>query len=196
MAPVVRDCDHSEKLRRLEVDEVIRKAVDRGAANIQLFGNARNWRPRSWNLAAPVDGVVDLGEEPMAKTGGPGLIPAGRLFGLSACRILEAERLGQGFFSWSSRRSRTSCQETPTASPDRTRRARRSISAAHAVSTSACGSLASSRLAKSSAATSARSSGGSYMASRKMLWACAVMGETVAPGRLTLNALAFGSLVA
>jgi hypothetical protein len=57
-------------------------------------------------------------------------------------------------------RLRTSSQGSPADSSDSTRRARRSISAAQAASTSAGFSTDSSRLASSSRATSARSSGG------------------------------------
>ncbi len=70
--------------------------------------------------------------------------------------------------SSASARRRTSSQGTPMDSPAMTRRARRSISAAQAASTSAaCSASASSRLARSSAATSARSSRGNARASRR-----------------------------
>ena len=70
--------------------------------------------------------------------------------------------------SSASARRRTSSQGTPADSPAITRRARRSISAAHAASTSAGFSVsASSRLARSSAATSARSATGKAKASRR-----------------------------
>ncbi len=62
----------------------------------------------------------------------------------------------------------TSCHGSPADSPVRTRRARRSISAAHAFSTAVGSSSgSSSRLASSSAATSARSLCGSLRASSK-----------------------------
>jgi hypothetical protein len=71
---------------------------------------------------------------------------------------------------------RTSSQGTPADSPAITRRARRSISPAHAASTSARFSVsASSRLARSSAATSARSAIGNVRASRRSSFAREVM---------------------
>jgi hypothetical protein len=79
--------------------------------------------------------------------------------------------------SSASARRRTSSHGTPVVSPAITRRARRSISAAHAASTSAGSSVAaSSRLARSWAATSARSSKGNASASRRSSCARGDMG--------------------
>ena len=86
---------------------------------------------------------------------------------LDVSRVLETNRRTHRFRNSASARRRTSSQGMPDDSPASTRRARRSISAAHAVSRSARSVRGSSKLASSSAATSARSSTDHPRASRR-----------------------------
>jgi len=123
----------------------------------------------------PESGRVDLVEELDTETVAPTLVPPKRLqildlgFGFEVNAEVHFLRRGD------SARERTSFHEVPGGPPASTRRARCSISAAQAASTSAGSSLLSSRLARSCAATSARSSSGKARASRRSSRAREVM---------------------
>ena len=91
----------------------------------------------------------------------------GRRVELFAGLVLRPKRLFHRFVRFASVRRRTSSQAVPLDSPRRTLRARRSISEAHAASTSAFSSGAASRLSSSSTATLARSAGASFKASSR-----------------------------
>ncbi len=166
------DGEDSNRADCLEVDDVIWEAlhgapsdrhVDRKPGDLCACG-----RETRKVANGGVDGVKELHAQPDSMT----LVPAAGLAVLRVGLVLKPNagihRLSNS--AWA--RARTSSQGIPRDSPAITRRARLSISAAQAASTSAGSSAeTSSRLAKSSAATPARSSIGSSSASR--ISACA-----------------------
>ena len=120
-----------------------------------------------WEPSDPLESNGDAIEEPLPKAG-PFLIFEGCFLQLLIGLRLDNQGSRHYFARRPSIRCFTSSQGTPSDSPARTRRARRSISAAQAPSTSSSLSAGcSSRLASSSAATSARSVWGSFRASCK-----------------------------
>lgn len=154
--------------RRFQVDDVIGKARHGSASNGKVGWQSTNPGTGARHRHDLVDGCVNGVEELDAQALSPSLVPsAGKaVFGVRL--VVKANTRIHRWRSSASARRRTSSQATPTDSSARARRARRSISAAQAASTSAGRSAAaSSRLANSSAATSARSSRGSARASRR-----------------------------
>ncbi len=107
-----------------------------------------------------VELVANRSEEIVAKPGTLRVVPVGGTPQLSLRLRLDAERLAHLLPRRASMRARTSSQGAPWASPDRTRWTRRSISARHASDRERSGS-SSSRLARTSATSSARSGAGS-----------------------------------
>ena len=166
LAPIVRDRENANARRRLEVDDVVRKTRYGAASNRHVRRQSRNPRASLRHRHDLINGGVNRVKELKSEVLSTIFVP-------SACQAIFGVRLvlksNVGIHrrrSSASARRRTSSQGMPADSPAMTRRARRSISAAQAASTSAgCSALASSRLAKSSAATSARSSRGSARAS-------------------------------
>ena len=119
-----------------------------------------------------IDGFEEFGTEP----GSLVVVPDGRCLKFSGGFRLDSEGAGHRSANRRATRARTSSHGSPADSPAITRLARRSISRAHAASIAA-GSIVvgSSRLARSSAATSARSSVGKAKASRRSSCARDVM---------------------
>ncbi len=130
----------------------------------------------------------------MSQTGPPFFVPPGGVIELLAGLVLRPKRLFHRFVRFASVRRRTSSQAVPFDSPRRTLRARRSISAAHAASTSACSSGAASRLSSSSTATLARSSGPSFRASSRTCLTSA-MDATLSSRPVTANPAAAADAV-
>jgi hypothetical protein len=171
-AAVVSECENPDGVGRLEVCDVVGKIAHRCFAGRYVGRNTRNsrrcLRPSGNSLERRINCFEELKAEPRSSA----FVPDGRLFKLGGGFKLGSE----GAVHWSANRratrARTSSHGSPTDSPAITRRARPSISRAHAASTAAASVVAgSSRLARSSAATPARSSTGRVNASRSS--ACA-----------------------
>lgn len=168
LPPIVRYGENSDVGRRFEVDHVVRKPRHGTTADCQIRWHSRNQGARSWHGQDLIDGGVNSVEELDAQVLPPLLVPAAGKAVFRIGLVLESNAWIHRRRSSASARRRTSSHGIPVVSPASTRRARRSISAAHAASTSAgCSACASSRLAKSWAATSARSFKGNASASRK-----------------------------
>lgn len=155
-----------------EVDHVVGEAFDRGSTHRQVALDLGNGPSGSREAADLFERGVYRGEQPMPQTGPAFFVPTGSVIQLCGGLVLRPKPFHR-FARFASVRRRTSSQEAPFDSPRRTLRARRSISAAHAASTSAFPSGGASRLSRSSAATLARSSGPSFRASSKIssIWA-------------------------
>ena len=173
---VVRNGEDSDMRRHFQVDDVIGKSrygtASNGQINWQSADPGTGERHRYDLINCCVNGIEELDAQVIS----PSLVPtAGEaVFGVRL--VVKADARIHRLRSSASARRRTSSQATPLDSSARARRARRSISAAQAASTSAGRSAAaSSRLANSSAATSARSSRGSAKASRRTSCARDVM---------------------
>ena len=165
---VVGDGDNPQFVGWFDVDHVIRKPVDGETPNGQVFGRARYARAKARKFDDPADGGVHFIEELQAEPGLSDVVPSARLAVLGVGFVLKPDDRRHGLRSAASARARTSSQGIPWDSPAITRRARRSISAAHAASTSAgSSSWSASRLASNSAATLARSSIGRASAWRR-----------------------------
>ena len=164
---VVRDGKNADVGRHLEIDDVIRKASYGAASNWQVCRQTSDRRAGMWHPPDLINGRVNGVQELDAQVLSPTLVPSAREAVLGVRLVVKANARIHRRRSSASARRRTSSHGTPADSSARARRARRSISVAHAASTSAGRSAAaSSRLAKSSAATSARSFRGNDKASR------------------------------
>jgi hypothetical protein len=176
LLPVVRYRQDSDVRCHLQVDDVIRKPRDGSAANCQVSWQSANQGTGARQCHDLLNRGIDGIEELDAQVAAPSLVPAAGQAVFGVCLVVETNARVHRSRSSASARRRTSSQGTPPDSSARARRARRSISAAHAASTSAgCSAAASSRLANSSAAMSARSSRGSAKASRRTCCARDVM---------------------
>lgn len=139
----------------------------------QVLRYERNRRSGVGKTPDEFESRIDGFQEFTAKSFTLSLVPCGSLGEFGRRFRFSPKRLH--FLKLRVMRSRTSSQGSPADSPDRTRRARRSISIAQAASTSAGFPAGSSRLANNSAAKSARSSGESVRASRSNSWARLLM---------------------
>ncbi len=170
------DGENSQYGRGFQVAHAVREAFYREAAHRQLGWHPQHPLPDAREAQDLANRGIDCVEELQSKTGPPPFVPAASRTVLGIGLILEPNLQVHGLRSSASARRRTSSQGMPADSPDITRRARRSISAAHAASTSAMSSLpTSSKLASNSAATSARWSIGNDNASRRTSCARDVM---------------------
>ncbi len=152
----------------VEIYDVIRKSIHRVPAGWDIIRHARDDLADLWPtgnaIQRGIDGFNKLETKsiPLAVVLNSSVFEFGRSFGFRTERSIHRS------VSRRTTRARTSSHGSPADSPLMTRRARRSISRAHAASTCA-GSWASvsSRLASNSAAMSARSGVGRLRASRK-----------------------------
>ena len=149
-----------------EIDNVIREARHRTSTNREVGAHPRHERSSCRQskdvIYGGVYGVKELDPEVLAAF----FVVSTREAILGSGLLFKPYAPTHRRRNSSSARRRTSFQGVPADSVARTRRALRSISAAHAASTSSgCSRAASSRLASNSAATSARSSSGSVSAS-------------------------------
>ena len=169
LATIVGDSEHSDRGFGLEVDvdDMVREALHRCAPHTQLGGHARHEHTCTWEANDMGQGGVYRVEELGAQSGSLVVVPAGGSAVFLFCLVFKPDGAAHRRRNSSSARRLTSSQGVPADWPERIRRARRSISAAQAVSTSCMSLSASSRLASNSAATSARSSAGSVRASRR-----------------------------
>jgi len=164
----MRDSKNSDFLGGLEVYDVIRKARYAQLSDRQVLWDSRHGNSEAREIDDPANRAIDGIEELDAKAMPATLIPTAGLPVLGVGLIFEVNSRTHRLRSSASARARTSSHGIPCDSPDSTRRARLSISAAQAASTSAGSSVpVSSRLASSSAATSARSWTGRASASRR-----------------------------
>src|SRR6185295_9312317 len=178
-ASIVGDGQDPNRFGGLKIDDVVREALYRNAANLEVGRYLGVEGTRLRKSRDPLHAGVDSIEESLAEAGALPLEPPRGIFQFAAGFRLREERLAHREAKRAWRLRRTSDQGTPGESPARTRRARRSTSSAHRRSTSAGSSVSSSsRLSNSSAATSARSFAGSFKASSRTESACAmVMGS-------------------
>lgn len=158
--------ENTNRLRGLKVDNVIRKPGNGRSANRQVRRKSRDQPTRGGPQVDKLQCFVHGCEQLAAKSGAPVAVPLGRFIEFVYCFGFDAKRLLHRFFSPASVRWRTSSQGSPADSPLKTRRARLSISAAQAASSSAGSSGGPSKLASSSATRWARSFGGKVKASR------------------------------
>ena len=165
---VMRDGENSDRGGRFEIDDVIGEALHRNSSDRQRGSQPGHPGACAREFDDPMNRGVNLVEEFNPKVRATAFIPSTGVTVLRVRLVLKANARGHRLRNSASARLRTSSQGMPSDSPAMTRRARLSISAAHAASTSALSSApASSRLARSSAATSARSSIGNVRASRR-----------------------------
>ena len=168
LAAVVRNGQYSDAVVHFEIDDVVREASDRHGSHWQVGRHARHRGSGTRQVEDPIDGFIHSIEELEAEVLSPGFVPSTGKAVLDIRLVFKLNARIHRFRSSASARRRTSSHGTPADSPAITLRARLSISAAHAASTSAGFSVsASSRLARSSAATSARSATGNVRASRR-----------------------------
>ncbi len=173
---VVRKRQNPNSTLPRQVHNVVGEALHRNFADGQFArqacDSATDLRPRRDLFQRGVNGLNEL----QAKSRALALVPKGGVFKFGGGFGFRAERTGHRSVNRWTTRARTSSHGSPTDSPFITRRARRSISCAHAASTSAAFSAgSSSRLASNSAATSARSLTGNVKASRRSSCARDVM---------------------
>jgi hypothetical protein len=162
---VVSECQDVDGLGSFEVDQMVREPFDRRSTHGQVWWDSwdrcSSFRESTNLLQRDVYGSKESLSQPRPTI----LIPPGGVFELFRGFVLRPKRLLHRFVRFASARRRTSFQGVPLDSPLITFRARRSISAAQAASTSAPSSGPASRLSRSSAATLARSSGANFRAS-------------------------------
>jgi len=168
--------ENPDGVRHFQIRDAVRKPRDGHFASRYVSRHTgHTWcgmRPAGNAIERGIDGFEEFGTEP-----GPLLfVPQGGLFEFSGSFGLVSEGTVHLSANRRATRARTSSHGSPADSPAITRLARRSISRAHAASIAA-GSIVvgSSRLARSSAATSARSSVGKAKASRRSSCARDVM---------------------
>ena len=176
------DGENSNGVRLVEVDDVIWETCHGAPSDGQVLRNSGHGLTCGWEPHDLIDGGVNGIEELHAQTESTTLVPACGFAVLIAGFVFKPNAGIHRFRNSASAPARTWSQGMPGDSPLRARRARSSISAAQAASTSAGLSWAtSSRLAKSSAATPARSSTGRPSASRRSSCARDVMGPFYTP---------------
>ena len=164
---VVREGQDMNGVSGFEVDHLVWEASNRRSAHGKLRRDSWDGRSGSREAADLVECGVYRGEKSVSQTWPLFFVPLGGVIELLVGLVLRPKGLFHRFVRFASARRRTSSQGTPPDSPVRTLRARRSISAAHAASTSAVSSGGVSRLSRSSTATLARSSGPSFRASSR-----------------------------
>ena len=183
---VVREGQDMNDVGGFEIDHLVWKAFDRRSTHGKLRWNSWDGRSSFRETTDLVECGVYRGKKSTSETGPPFLVLVGGVIELLVGLVLCPKGPFHRFVRFASARRRTSSQGTPTDSPLRTLRARRSISAAHAASTSALSSGAASRLSRSSTATLARSSGLSFRASSRTSLTLA-MNAILPLGRVTPN---------
>ena len=162
------DGEDADVICSFEIDDVIGEPHHAHSSDLQVGGHTRHRRAGAREIKNLADGRIHGVEELEAEVYSTTFVPTTGGAILNVRFVFKANAWIHRFGSSASARRRTSSQGTPTDSPAITRRARRSISAAHAASTSARFSVsAASRLASNSAATSARSAIGNARASRR-----------------------------
>lgn len=163
----MRNGEHADCRVSFQVDDVVGKTLHRNSSDGQVSGHSGDWRAGTRKGDGLADSGVHRIEELKAESRSTPFIPPTGVAVFRVSLILESNAGVHRFCNSASARRRTSSHGVPDDSPAITRRARFSISSAHAASTSAMSSVgASSRLARSSAATSARWLIGRVSASR------------------------------
>ena len=149
---VMRDRQYRNVAREPDEYNVVRKIVDRKSPHVRVR-YTRNERSRLRELLEVLERLANLSDESPGHFTAPGSIPRGGIAQFAACPFAEPNGFQRDNTSrWIS--SRTVRQSSSSSGFKRASAARRSISRAHADSTSAS---ASSRLASNCAASSARS---------------------------------------
>jgi len=172
----VCECENSNRVWSLEIDDVVWETPHRRSTGRELLRNVWNGLPRSRPRRDESQRFINRLKKITTEVNSLFFVPVGCLIELNGGFGFDAEPKTHRCLRRRSTRSRTSSHGSPVDSPERTRRARLSISFAQAISTSARSSGgSSSRLASNSAATSARSSTGNVIASRNTACARSVM---------------------
>ena len=170
---VVRESkDAYHVVGRFEIDNVEGKPLHRHTTNSQFGGQVWHRTSGARRASNELQGGGDGVEKLFAHAPPLFFVPEGCFGEFRRSFGFGPKPRSHRFVKRRAIRSRTSSHGSPADSPARTRRARRSISLAQAACTAAGSStVESSRLANSSAATSARSSTGSVRASRRSVCA-------------------------
>jgi hypothetical protein len=163
--PLVRDGQHLNSIRQLDVDDIVGEALHDHAADI-LARKARRSRTETGIRLDPFEGLVECGQKFVSESRAPRVVPVGSFGRFDLSFFADAKEPFQRGARPRLIRSRISGHGRPASSPERARAARRSISTAQAASASLSG--APSKLARSSTANSARWSSSSSRALRKI----------------------------
>ncbi len=177
---VVGECQDVDGVGSFEVDQMVGEPSDRRSPHRQVWWHFWDRCSSSREAANLLQRGVHRSKESSPQPGPTIFVPSGGLFELFRGFVLRPKRLRHRFVRFASARRRKSFQGVPLDSPLMTLRARRSISAAQAASTSALSSGPASRLSRSSTATLARSSGANFRASSSISLTSA-MCSTLAP---------------
>ncbi len=179
----VRDGDDNNLGRRQSVDDVVGEAGQQEPASAAV---CRERRPHFWGRLEALDGFDNGFKQLAPQTLAESLVPLDGFGELLRGVGVNTKRSGHRAARPRSMRRFTSSQGSSRALPDSMAATRRSISCAHAVS--APGSSGPSRLAKSSAASSALASTSSFRASTSTACAALVMERFYDAGRRPTSA--------
>lgn len=171
---LMRDGKDLNPVGQLDVGDVKRKAPNRHTTDVAVR-DSRDQRSRSGGELDATERALDHVQEVAPEAVALRFVPrgCGPEFGLRISA--DPQRTLQRLRRSRSMRPRSSDQGSPGSSPERARTARSAISAAHAASTPS--SAPASRLAISSAASSARPAGSSFNACSRSLVAALVTSE-------------------
>ena len=158
--------DDMNPATKLKIDNVKRESLHRCPTHRKLSGYVRHASAPLGKPRNECDCVIDCAEKLHAKAALPFLVPDCSLFEFGGSFRFCKEPVRQRFMRRRDTWARTSFQGFAVDSPAMTRRARASISLAQAVCTAVSPAAGSSRLARSWAAMSARSSAGRISAAR------------------------------
>jgi hypothetical protein len=158
-------------------DYRIRKPFDQNLSGINCWVKIDDWGGSKWRLNETFHRLLDCAAELIAKTRALTIVSLLCLDQLVLRLVKDDDTVAHS--RRRSRRSRTSGQVRPFATPDRTLSTRRLISFAHAASTASSGSP--SKLASNAAASSARSVVESRMALFRMSSVVLLIVQIVAP---------------
>jgi hypothetical protein len=133
-ASVMDDGKDSNRVRGLDVDDRVGEAQNGHAANAEVWRDKRNANTRVRVANQLSKGGIYSLEVPLAEAGLTLFVPLNGVAELGAGLVFEANRLAHRRGRLASIERRTSSQAVPSDWPDRTLRARRSISSAQAAS--------------------------------------------------------------
>ena len=179
----MRDRDDDDDVVGHEIGDVIREPVHRCHSNLEIGSNTVNEPRHLRELRYELDRPINRNEEHKSKTGATVVIPADGIVEFGD-RFVDETGLERHPPRVSASRRRKIAQSCMSASPDNTRRARRSISSRHNAPTAeGSSSLGTSRLTNSSAARSARSATGKASSSRRRSSGAIATSRTLPPSQ-------------
>ncbi len=175
------DCEDPDGIREFKIHNVVGKPIDWDAADGEILWDIGNGCASLGPTGNVIERAIHGSQKRDAESVALALIPKASVFEFGGGLKLRAKREAHRCARRRATRWRTSAQGSPSEFPASTRRARVSISRAHAAwALAASAGAASSRLTSSSAITSARSSCGKVSASRRTCCARVVMGHILA----------------